>query len=108
MGGSAEIVRTLEGGLARGVLGVYKGGGWVKNDQKRAYVICTQSLSDPTCYRNSGANSTAITNLTELEIGGDTSTIIHKFSEQPNAVPLPLTKLSLKVRSFLVRKLKEM
>ena len=43
MGGSAEIVRTLEGGLARGVLGVYKAGGWVKNDQKRAYVICTQS-----------------------------------------------------------------
>ena len=41
-GGSADIVRTLEGGLARGVLGVYKGGGWVKNDKKRAYVICTQ------------------------------------------------------------------
>ena len=37
-GGSADVVRTLEGGLARGVLEVYKGGGWVKNDQKRTYV----------------------------------------------------------------------
>ena len=35
------------GGLAKGVLGVYKGGGWVKNDQKRAYVICTQPLIHP-------------------------------------------------------------
>ena len=44
-GGSADIVRTIEGGLARGVLGVYKEGGWVKKDLKRAYVICTQPLS---------------------------------------------------------------
>ena len=35
-GGSADIIHTLEGGLARGVLVVFKGmGGWVKKDQKR-------------------------------------------------------------------------
>ena len=45
MGRIADIVRTIEGGLARGVLGVYKGGGWVKKDRKRAYVICTQPLT---------------------------------------------------------------
>ena len=44
-GGSPKVVHTLGGGLAKGVLGVYKGGGWVKKDQKRAYVICTQPLS---------------------------------------------------------------
>ena len=43
-GGSPKVVHTLGGGLAKGVLGVYKGGGWVKNDPKRAYVICTQPL----------------------------------------------------------------
>ena len=43
-GGSPKVVHTLGGGLAKGVLGVYKGGGWVKKVQKRAYVICTQPL----------------------------------------------------------------
>ena len=32
------------GGLAKGVLGVYKGGGWLKEGSKCAYVICTQPL----------------------------------------------------------------
>ena len=41
-GGSPKVVHTLGGGLAKGVLGVYKGGGWVKKGQKSAYVICTQ------------------------------------------------------------------
>ena len=41
-GGSHKVVHTLGGGLAKGVLGVYKGGGWVKKGQKSAYVICTQ------------------------------------------------------------------
>ena len=39
-GGSPKVVHTLGGGLAKGVLGVYKGGGWVKKGQKSAYVIC--------------------------------------------------------------------
>ena len=43
-GGSPKVVHTLGGGLAKGVLGVYKGGGWVKKGQKSAYVICTQPL----------------------------------------------------------------
>ena len=46
VGGSPKVVHTLGGGLAKGVLGVYSvhGGGWVKNGQKSAYVICTHSL----------------------------------------------------------------
>ena len=44
-GGSPKVVHTLGGGLAKGVLGVYKGGGWVKKGQKSAYVICTQPQS---------------------------------------------------------------
>ena len=30
VGGSPKVVHTLGGGLAKGVLGVYKGGGWVE------------------------------------------------------------------------------
>ena len=45
-GGSPKVVHTLGGGLAKGVLGVYKGGGWVKKSQKRAYVICTRPLTN--------------------------------------------------------------
>ena len=45
-GGSPKVVHTLGGGLAKGVLGVYKGGGWVKKGQKSAYVICTQPLKE--------------------------------------------------------------
>ena len=45
-GGSPKVVHTLGGGLAKGVLGVYKGGGWVKKGQKSAYVICTQPLCE--------------------------------------------------------------
>ena len=41
-GGSPKVVHTLGGGLAKGVLGVYMGGGWVKKGLKSAYVICTQ------------------------------------------------------------------
>ena len=46
----------MEGGLARGVLGVYKGGGWVKKDQKRAYIICTQPqrAANIVIYRRKG------------------------------------------------------
>ena len=43
-GGSPKVVHTLGGGVAKSVLGVYKGGGWVKKGQKSAYVICTQPL----------------------------------------------------------------
>ena len=43
-GESPKVVNTLGGGLDKGVLGVYKGGGWVKKGPKSAYVICTQSL----------------------------------------------------------------
>ena len=43
-GGSPKVVHTLGGGLAKGVLGVYKGGGWVKKGQNLAYVLCTQPL----------------------------------------------------------------
>ena len=45
VGGSPKVVHTLGGGSAKGVLGVYKGGGWVKKGQKSAYVICTQPLA---------------------------------------------------------------
>ena len=45
-GGTPKVVHTLGGGLAKGVLGVYKGGGWVKKGQKSAYVICTQPLKE--------------------------------------------------------------
>ena len=48
-GGSPKEVLTLAGGLAKGVLGVYKGGGWVKKGQKSAYVICTQPLKRLDC-----------------------------------------------------------
>ena len=49
MGGSPKVVHTLGGGLAKGVLGVYKGGGWVKEGSKSAYVICTQPLIENAC-----------------------------------------------------------
>ena len=49
-GGSPKVVHTLGGGLAKGVLGVYKGGGWVKKGQKSAYVICTQPLTNNMLY----------------------------------------------------------
>ena len=56
-GGSPKVVHTIGGGLGKGVLGVYKGGGWVKKGQKSAYVICTQPLSKkilpmPTIFQN--------------------------------------------------------
>ena len=44
-GGSLKVVHTLEGGLAKGVLEGYKGGGWLKKGQKSSYLICAQPHS---------------------------------------------------------------